>query len=183
MRLRGLGVAPSGCLQVSKGPKDLLRAKGGSKVQWREKGMELKSYADAVKTSPGRVGQLVWLEVGEREVRGKLDQLRQCLVGWWGLNSALFLELEYVRSWAPRHWALKGNLRIAVIGRGFLLFDFESSSEAERVLARGLRNIKENVIILDRWNPEVGCLCKDSSANEVWVRVVRLPLHLEHEGV
>ena len=65
-----------------------------------------------------------------------------------------------------------------MIGRGFLLFDFESSSEAERVLVRGLRNIKENVIILDRWNLEVGCLCKDSSANEVWVRVIGLPLHL-----
>ena len=43
--------------------------------------MELKSYADVVKTSPGRVSQLVWLEVGEREVQGRLDQLRQCLVG------------------------------------------------------------------------------------------------------
>ncbi|RVW51828.1 Vam6/Vps39-like protein [Vitis vinifera] len=90
VRLRGLGVAPSGCLQVSKGPEDLLRAKGGSKVQWKEKGVELKSYADAVKTSPGR-----------------------------GLNSAPFPELEYVRSWAPQHWDLKGNLRVVVIGRGW----------------------------------------------------------------
>ena len=35
--------------------------------------MELKSYADAVKRSSRRVGQSVWLEVGEREVRGRLD--------------------------------------------------------------------------------------------------------------
>ena len=81
VRLRGLGVAPTCGLQVTKGLEDLLRAKGGSKVQWREKGVELKSYADVVKTSRGRVGQLVWLEVGEREVQGRLDQLRQCLVG------------------------------------------------------------------------------------------------------
>ena len=95
-------MAPSSGLQVSKGPEDLLRAKGGLKVQWREKGVELKSYANAVKTSPGRVGQSVWLEVREREVRGRLDQLRQCLVGWWGLNSTPFPELEYVRSWVPQ---------------------------------------------------------------------------------
>ena len=38
--------------------------------------MELKSYADVVKTSPGRVGQSVWLEVGEREVRGRLDKMK-----------------------------------------------------------------------------------------------------------
>ena len=111
-------------------------------------------------------------------MRGRLDQLKKCLVGWWGLNSAPFPELEYVRSWATQHWALKRNLRIDRLGRGFLLFEFESSSEAERVLAKGLRNIKENVIILDRWNPEVGCHCKDSGAKEVWVRVVGLPLHL-----
>ena len=156
----------------------MLRAKGGSKVLWREKGVELKSYVDAVKSSLGRVGESVWLEVGEREVQGRLDQLRQCLVGWWGINSASFLELDYVRSWALQHWALKGNLRVAVLGKSLLLFDFELPSEAERVLARGLRNIKENFIILDKWNPEVGCLCKDSVANEVCVRVVGLSLHL-----
>ena len=171
-------MAPSGVFLAPKGLEDLTREKGGSKVQWREKGVELKSYADVVKISPRRVGQSVWLEVGEREVRERIDQLRQCLVGWWGLNSAPVPELEYVRRWASQHWALKGNLRVAMLGRGFLLFEFESSREAERVLVRGVRNIKENVIVLNRWNPEVGCLCKDSSAKEVWVRVVGLPLHL-----
>ena len=93
-------MAPSGVFLAPKGPEDLTREKGGSKVQWREKGVELKSYADAVKISPRRVGQSVWLEVGEREVRERIDQLRQCLVGWWGLNSAPVPELEYVRRWA-----------------------------------------------------------------------------------
>ena len=59
-----------------------------------------------------------------------------------------------------------------------LLFEFETPSEAERVLARGKISIKENFLTLDRWNPKVGCLCKDSFANEAWVRVVGLPLHL-----
>ncbi|RVW45047.1 hypothetical protein CK203_067502 [Vitis vinifera] len=130
------------CL-APKGPEVLLREKEGSKVQWREKGVELKSYAEAVKTSPGRVGRSIWLEVGEREVRG--------------------------RRWATQHWDLKGNMRIARLGRGLLLFEFESSSEAECVLATRSRNIKENVIILDRWNPEVGCLCKDAGVKEAWV--------------
>ena len=65
-----------------------------------------------------------------------------------------------------------------MLGRGLLLFEFELPSEAERVLARGKRSIKENFLILERWNPKVGCLCKDSFANEAWVRVVGLPLHL-----
>ena len=36
--------------------------------------MELQTYADAVRKSPGRVGQSVWIEVGEGEVRGKIEQ-------------------------------------------------------------------------------------------------------------
>ncbi|KAJ9671312.1 hypothetical protein PVL29_025146 [Vitis rotundifolia] len=127
----------------------------------------MMSFADAVKSTPGKVGELVWLEVGEREVRGRLDQLRHCLVGRWGIISAPFPKLEYV----------KGKIKIAVLGRDILLFDFELSHEAERVLARGKRSIKENCLILDRWNPKVGCSCKNSNAVEAWVRVVRLPLH------
>ncbi|RVW69750.1 Glycerol-3-phosphate acyltransferase, chloroplastic [Vitis vinifera] len=120
-RLRGLGVAPSGSFKVTSGPEILLKLKGGSKVLWREKGVEVKSFADAVKST--REG-------------------------------------------------------VVVSGKGLLLFDFELPFKAERVLTRGKRSIKENFIILDRWNPEVGCLCKNSNADEAWVRVVGLPLHL-----
>ncbi|KAJ9674021.1 hypothetical protein PVL29_023525 [Vitis rotundifolia] len=159
-RLRGLSVAPPGGLKVTSGPEVSLKLKGGSKVLWREKEVEVKSFVAAVKSTPGKVGESVWLEVGEREVQGRLDQMRQCLVGWWGINSAPLPELEYIRS------------------RGLLLFEFELLYEAERVLARGKRSIKENFIILDTWNPKVGCLCKNSNANEAWVRVVGLPFHL-----
>ena len=61
-------------------------------------------------------------------------------------------------------WHLKGRLRIAVLGRGLLLF--ESLSEAEWVLARGKRRIKENFLHLERWNPEVVCICKGAHAKE-----------------
>ncbi|RVW65755.1 LINE-1 retrotransposable element ORF2 protein [Vitis vinifera] len=91
--------------------------------------------------------------------------------------------MEYVRSWALKHWALKGNLRVATLGRGFLLFDFEIPDEAERVLARGMRIFKENVLVLERWNPEVGCLRKEPTTKDVWVRVIGLPLHLRSSEV
>ena len=65
-----------------------------------------------------------------------------------------------------------------MLGRRLLLFEFELPSEVERVLARDKRSIKENFLILDRWNIEVGCLCKDSYAKEAWVRMVGFPLHL-----
>ena len=42
------------------------RFKGLLKVLWREKGVEMKSFADAVKSTPKRLGESVWLEVGKK---------------------------------------------------------------------------------------------------------------------
>ena len=80
-KLRGLGVVPSGGLKETRVPEPPLREKGSSKVLWREKGVETKFYADAVKLKPGRIGDSVWLELGKREVQGRLDQMKQCMVG------------------------------------------------------------------------------------------------------
>ena len=79
-------MVPTGGLKETRVPEVPLRVKGGPKVLWREKGVETKSYADAVKLKSGRIGDSVWLEVGEREVRGRLNQMKQCLVGWRGDN-------------------------------------------------------------------------------------------------
>ena len=99
-------------------------------------------------------------------------------MGWWGNFSIPFPELDFLKSWAYHNWLLKGSLNIAVLGRGLLLFEFELLSEAKRVLARSKRRVKENVLFLEKWNPEVGCFCNGAIANEAWVRVVGLPLHL-----
>ena len=50
-------------------------------------------------------------------------------------------------------------------------------SEAERVLAREKRRVKDNVLFMEKWYPEVGCFCTGTNVNEAWVRVLGLPLH------
>ena len=69
-------MVPAGGLKETRVPEVPLRVKGGPKVLWREKGVETKSYVDAVKSKLGRIGDSVWLEVGEREVRGRLDKMK-----------------------------------------------------------------------------------------------------------
>ena len=64
-----------------------------------------------------------------------------------------------------------------MLGRGLLPFEFELLSEVERVLARGKRRVKENVLFMEKWYPEVGCFCNGTKSNEAWVRVVGLLLH------
>ncbi|RVX11624.1 hypothetical protein CK203_015802 [Vitis vinifera] len=155
VRLRGLGVTPTEGLKISNVPEIPVKPKGVLKVQWKEKGVEMKSFAEAVKSSPRRAGESVWLEVGENEVRGRLEHLKHCLIGRWGSASVPPPELDFVRSWTRQIWEVKGKLSIAALGRGIMLFEFDQAQEAERVLARGKRSLKDNWLILDKWNPEV----------------------------
>ena len=64
-----------------------------------------------------------------------------------------------------------------------MLFEFECLSEAERVLSRGKRRVKDNVLFMEKWHPEVGCFGNEVKAKEAWVRVVSLPLHLWNQEV
>ncbi|KAL6312884.1 hypothetical protein AAG906_025741 [Vitis piasezkii] len=116
----------------------------------------------------GREGSGQWLELVGREVeRSWSDPVKRIKVHQCARGS---IEAEG----SPEvQWKEKG-----VETKGIMMFDFELAQEAERVLARGKRSIKKNFLILDKWNPEVGCSCKNSIAVETWVRVVGLPLHL-----
>ena len=84
-------------------------------------------------------------------------------MGWWGEVSVPFPELEFLRKWVIHHWFLTGRLRVAWLGRGLLLFEFEFLCEAKQVLARGKRRIKENFLHLVKWNLEVGCFLRVSN--------------------
>ena len=94
----------------------------------------------------GRLGDKFWLELGRRVKLERLELLDRCLVARWenGVNPSL--EFDYLKHWAGQAWLLKGKLNIVVLGRGLLLFEFELLSEAERVLLRGKRRVKDNVL-------------------------------------
>ncbi|RVW35542.1 hypothetical protein CK203_073781 [Vitis vinifera] len=141
-KLRETGVVPSGGLKDSQ----------SLEVFRKEKELEQGLLRMLQKSKTGRLGDKVWLELGRREMQGRLEHLDRYLVG---------REFEH-----------------SCVGRGLLLFEFELLSEVKRVLARSKRRVKENVLFLEKWNPEVGCFCNGAIANEAWVRVVGLPLHL-----
>ena len=73
---------------------------------------------------------------------------------------------------------LREHLRLALLGGPFILFEFEDVAEAERVLYSRVKWFKGKYLLLDWWNPSVGCLSKDRKSREVWVRIFGLPLHL-----
>ncbi|RVX08997.1 hypothetical protein CK203_013817 [Vitis vinifera] len=81
----------------------------------------------------GVVRDAAWLQLGESEAHGGEEYFRRCLVGGFGESPEPFLELSLLK-----------------------LYDL---LEAERVLARGPRRIKENLLNLVWWMPEVAERC------------------------
>ncbi|RVW36101.1 hypothetical protein CK203_079675 [Vitis vinifera] len=166
----------AGVEMIEAGPSSGRRREGSTglkdplsiEVLKKEKELEPRTYADVAKSKTGRLGDKVWLELGRRVMLGRLEQLDRYIVGRWENVLIPFLELDFLKNWAFHAWLLKGRLNIVVLGRGFLLFEFELLSEAERVLARGKRRVKDNVLFLEKWHPEVGCFCNGANANEAW---------------
>ena len=97
---------------------------------------EKRSFVDVAKARRGRLGDVIWLQLGGRELRSREEQLGHCLVGRWGEVSNSISELAMLRSWRVRHWNLKRGLNI-ILGGVNILLEFKDTKEAERVLKEG----------------------------------------------
>lgn len=68
-------------------------------------------------------------------------------------------ELDFLR-WVKFQWLIRRGgregLKIVVLGRGLMLFEFEMVQEIEWVLTRGRRRVQDNFLCLEKWNPKVG---------------------------
>ncbi|RVW72935.1 Phosphoglucomutase, chloroplastic [Vitis vinifera] len=146
----------------------------GSSVEVKsipKEGIAVGSFAVVVRKDLRVVGDVVQFQLEEGEVSCTEEKLRKCLVGWFEESSNQLLDFSWLKT------VLRGGVKISAFGGALLLFDFDESSEAERLLVRGVRRFKENFLHLERWHPEVGCLHKGGSLKELWVRVLGLPLH------
>ena len=81
--------------------------------------------------------------------------MRQCLVGWFGEGSVSSPEFSSLNNFVKILWSMQGGVKISAFEGALLLFEFEDTSEAKRVLARGSRRSKKNFLHLVRWTPEV----------------------------
>lgn len=71
-----------------------------------------------------------------------------------------------MRRWAIQLWSLKRGLKLSALGAALFLLRIVLKL---RVLVRGSRRLKEFVLHLERWSPEVGCFNKGVAPKEVWV--------------
>ena len=151
---------------------------GSPKAESKKNGSGRISYVSVVRKNECLAEETIWLQIGEGVVQGKEEKLRKCLVGKFREGSFLVSEVWALEMWARSTWQLRFGLQVYIFGGSLILFEFEDVLEAERVLVRGPRRFKERLLSLERWQHETGCLVKEESYKEAWVRVLGLPLHL-----
>ena len=100
-KLRQLGVRSNGEAQREEKPqREEKQRKTSTKLLPKLLKTTPSSFPEILKTEKVPLGGGVCVEVGEEEVRERLDQLDRCLVGWWGKGSSQILEVDSVRRWA-----------------------------------------------------------------------------------
>ena len=75
-------------------------------------------------------------------------------------------------------WGLKGKLGLAWLKEGQTILEFEFAEEARSVLTSGKRSVGGIQVGLELWSPRYGCLEEWEIRNEVWVRIMGLPISL-----
>ena len=120
----------------------------------------------------------VWMDVGDCVYGRELGSLQCCLIGKWKIKPDPWPVAKVMEAWFKDAWRLNVGVKLAALNEDLLTLEFDSPEKAKWVLESGRRSFKGGVLQLEWWRPEAGCLrCKDS-VQEVWIRVVGLPLHL-----
>ena len=183
-KLRQLGVRSSEEIQLEeKVGKTQREEKQTTKLLPRLLKPIINPSAEGHKSEKILGEKIVCVKIGEEEVQERLEQLRRCLVGWWGSGPGQIPGVEAVRSWATTQWNIRSSLAVVNLGRGLWLFEFESKEEADRVLMFGKRRFGTNLIHLRSWGEDLGCSNLGFSEVKAWVRVVGLPVHLWSRAV
>ena len=128
---------------------------------------------------PGRKRQeTIWLDTSESCSKGILGLLKYGVVGSWKILPGTAQSLVEVEAWAKRVWKLEGRIAINPLNQNLFFMGFELSEEARWVMENGCRTCRGGELQLEWWTPYSGCNRVRDQENEVWIRVVGLPLHL-----
>ena len=120
----------------------------------------------------------VWLDVGDCVYGKEMGSLQSCLTGKWKKNPDPYPAVKEMEVWFKDAWRLNEEVTISVLNEDLLMLEFDSPEKAKWVLESGRRSFNGGVLQLEWWRPEAGCLRRKDSVQEVWIRVVGLPLHL-----
>ena len=81
--------------------------------------------------------EVVWSQLGVKDVRLREGLLKHCLVARRGDFSDSAPDLPSLKRWAARTWSLNGGMKLSLFGDALILFDFVEAFDMELVLIRG----------------------------------------------
>ena len=143
-----------------------------------EKSALERSYAEVVKRPSWRVNNSVRVKVRREETLRTLRKLEHCIVVSWKSSAAGGEDLEKLGRLLANSWGLKEKLGLARLEKNKVLLEFEALEEARRVLSSGKRLLGGLQLGLEHCNPRTGCWVEEELRNEVWVKIVGLPILL-----
>ena len=120
----------------------------------------------------------IWMDISECCPKGDLGLLKFGVVRGWKTLPGTAQSLIEVETWAKRVWELEGSIAIHPLNQKLFFMGFELSEEARWVMENGSRICRGGELQLEWWTPYSGCKGVRDQENEVWIRVVGLPLHL-----
>ena len=128
--------------------------------------------------SSGKNQYTIGLDMSDCILKGDLGLLKYEVVGNWKSQPATDMIQSEVEAWAKRAWRLKGSMLFYPLNQNLFFMGFDSSEEANWVMENGSRIFRGEVLHLERWTSSTGCTRRKGQDQEVWIRVVGLPLHL-----
>ncbi|KAJ9700270.1 hypothetical protein PVL29_005879 [Vitis rotundifolia] len=144
--------------------KKLQKMEGvfGKKINKQEarvvgKSVVEKSFVEVLKGSSWRSTNVVRVKVKMEETLGILQKLGNCIATSWGLTR---------------------NLGLARMEKNRVLLEFEILEEARWVVASGNRSQGGLQLDLEFWNPRSGCRIEEEESEEIWVKIVGLPVSM-----
>ena len=125
----------------------------------------------------------IWMDISESLSKGSLRVLKNGMVGGWKSHQKVELSLTELEVWAKRAWRLKGRVQFQQLNQNLFFLDFDLVEEAFWVMENGSRICRGEAMFLEWWSPSTGCKGRTEENQEVWIRVVGLPLHMWTEEI
>ncbi|XP_042487533.1 uncharacterized protein LOC122067766 [Macadamia integrifolia] len=110
----------------------------------------------------------------------RLQGFRFALIGRANFK---FISMDDIRKEARETWNLKGGVKMAPMGKGYILFKFEKEGDMAALWRRSLTRVTGHVLRFQRWKPDFDVHAKNINTKLVWIRFPDLPLEYWHEKI
>lgn len=91
--------------------------------------------------------------------------------------------IDVVRTFIQKKWALKGHVLVTTMAKGFLSFEFTCMEYLSSILSEGQWDIGHSTLVLQKWSYKMNLNDSFFVQAPVWVRLPEMPLEFWNEDV